>query len=84
MSKDLRYEKLKATDTCSNCGAGMYIINTRHKGNVIVRRRHCPMCSTRFNSYEIHEDDIEKLFEVLESSDDIKKAIKALEVILNG
>ena len=45
----------EAARTCPECGADSFVYNTRKLENgVIMRRRRCQACGTRFETYETY------------------------------
>ena len=45
----------EAARSCPMCGAASFVYNTRELENgVIMRRRECQVCGTRFETYETY------------------------------
>ena len=52
---------------CINCGGDVYTIITREREDAYVRRRkECPICGTRFSTYEFTDEVVQQIAELLD------------------
>ena len=65
---------------CPEClSENFIVINSRHKGGTVYRRRSCNNCGNRFTTYEIDE---KKIAELNHLAGMLKKA--TMEILNNG
>lgn len=65
---------MKDTVVCDECGSGSAVINSRPHG-LVVRRRKCVRCGTRWTTIEIKDSDYQKmlkLVDVIRTIQDVK------------
>ena len=82
MSRDMSI--LRNSEECPNCKMRTFVIDSRSYNGIVRRRRMCKFCNTRFNTYEVHEENIDSLLLLLQHKDDINNTLRNMEVILNG
>ena len=52
---------------CPKCGEPITsVVDSRHIGDTIYRRRECPVCHSRFNTYEVSEEKWSMINNVIE------------------
>ena len=51
---------------CPKCGRWMSVVDSRPKGDTVMRMRSCKACGNRFSTYELSKDQCDFVKRVLD------------------